>query len=137
MRALAQPRGVDVPWEPHLRILIVDDNSVSADALAEGLGQLGHGVRACYDPVDALRVAGEFVPDIALLDIGLPGMDGYELGTRLRQQAGARRLRLVAVSGHGQERDHERSRIAGFDSHLVKPVDMTHIHEVIETLSAT
>jgi CheY-like chemotaxis protein len=118
------------------RILIVDDHAESADALAECLDQLGHGVRACYGPAEALRVASLFSPDLVLLDIGLPDMDGYELGRRLRAQAGpAQWLQLVAVSGYDQERDRERSRLAGFDSHLVKPIDVSRVHDVIEALT--
>jgi CheY-like chemotaxis protein len=117
------------------RILIVDDHAESADALAEYLDHVGHGVRACYHPVEALRVASLFAPDLVLLDLELPGMDGWELGTRLREQAGSQSLQLVAVSGHEQEQDRERSRVARFDSHLVKPVDVNHVQQVIEALS--
>jgi two-component system CheB/CheR fusion protein len=103
------------------RILIVDDNADAAQALALALGA-GHELRLAADGPSALKAAAEFQPDVVLLDIGLPGMDGYEVGRRLRAQAGSEGMVLVALTGYGQEQDRRRSRDAGFEHHLVKPV---------------
>ncbi|HVZ33390.1 MAG TPA: ATP-binding protein, partial [Polyangiaceae bacterium] len=105
------------------RVLVVDDNEDSADMLGLLLSELGHVVRVAYDGPQALAIAAELEPEIAVLDIGLPVMDGYELATRLRERARARSLRLVALTGFGQDRDRARVREAGFHRHLVKPVD--------------
>jgi PAS domain S-box-containing protein len=104
------------------KILIVDDNADAAELLGELLKAAGHDVRLAYDGPDAMKVSEEFTADLAILDIGLPVMDGYELAGRLRE-SGHRPPRLIAVSGYGQEQDRVRSREAGFEKHLVKPVD--------------
>jgi signal transduction histidine kinase/DNA-binding response OmpR family regulator len=103
-----------------LRVLVVDDNRDAADLLAESLGELGHITKSAYDGVAALRLASDFAPQVALLDIGLPVMDGYELATKLR--AAHPEIRLVAITGYGQESDRRRSAEAGFHVHLVKPI---------------
>jgi two-component system CheB/CheR fusion protein len=102
------------------RILVVDDNVDAAQTLALMLQSLGHEVRVVFDGASALQLDGELRPDVVLLDIGLPGMDGYEVARRLRERA-TRRL-VIAVSGYGTEADRRRSRDAGFDHHLTKPV---------------
>jgi CheY-like chemotaxis protein len=104
---------------------VVDDNVDGADSLAVLLRLSGHAVRVCHDGPAALALADEFVPDLVLLDIGLPGMDGYEVARRLRARPGLDRVLLVALTGYGQEEDVRRSRQAGFDHHLVKPADPT------------
>lgn len=105
------------------RVLMVDDNDdalvLGADIVRTG----GHDVRTAGNGLDALDVAVAFVPDVAVVDIGLPDVDGYELATRLRSALGPRTPRLIAVTGYGQPSDRERSRFAGFERHLVKPVD--------------
>jgi PAS domain S-box-containing protein len=121
--ASAQAVERRVPELPGLRVLIVDDNEVSAEMLGLLLAELGHVVRVAHDGPRALAVAAELEPDVAVLDIGLPVMDGYELAARLREAHGARGLRLVALTGFGQDQDLERSRNAGFHHHLVKPID--------------
>ena len=115
-------------------VLIVDDNEDAAAMLAEFVRSLGYRVRTAHDGPGALRVAAEATPHIALLDIGLPVMDGYELASRLREvyQNG---LKLIAVTGYGQEADRDRSRQAGFDAHLVKPVDLDVLAALLETLA--
>ena len=105
---------------PRRRVLIVDDNQDAAELLAELLDASGHEIRTAFDGPGALRVIDEFEPEVALLDLGLPVMDGYELARRLR--ARCRAVRLIAVTGYGQAADHERSKTAGFDVHLTKPV---------------
>ncbi len=105
------------------RVLIVDDNGDAAEMLALLVRAAGHQVLVAPDGPHALAAAAEFLPEVAILDIGLPVMDGYELAGRLREQLGARAPRMVAVTGYGQEHDRERSAAAGFAEHLVKPVD--------------
>src|SRR4029077_3167952 len=99
------------------RILVVDDNEDAADVLAESLDMMGHTTRVAHDGPSALKLIDGFAANIALLDIGLPAMDGYELARRLRQQPGLEGLKLIAVTGYGQEADKQRSRTAGFDAH--------------------
>jgi PAS domain S-box-containing protein len=120
--AEARPLTVRAAPEKSLRVLVVDDNADAADLLAEALGASGHVTSVAQDGPTALHIADTFRPDIALLDIGLPVMDGYELAGKLRSQLGA--VRLIAVTGYGQTPDRERARAAGFDVHLIKPVDL-------------
>ena len=117
------------------RVLIVDDNVDIADLLAEALGALGHDARVAYDGPAALAVAAGFEPEIAFVDIGLPVMDGFELGRRLRAEYHDR-LHLVAVTGYGQDADRQRSRDAGFDVHLVKPIGLSALTALIDATPA-
>ncbi|WP_199299979.1 ATP-binding protein [Trichocoleus sp. FACHB-262] len=110
-----------------LRILIVDDNMDAAEVLAISLNLCGHITEVAYDGLQGLEIAQSFLPDIAVLDIGLPGMDGYELARRLRHVPALSQIRLLALSGYGQPEDRDRSRQAGFAVHLVKPVDLTEL----------
>ncbi len=105
------------------RVLIVDDNRDAADSLGMLLKLFGHEVRVVYDGWAALAEAPAFRPDIILLDIGLPRMDGYEVARRLRRQPESANILLVALTGFGQEQDRRRAQEAGFDAHCVKPVD--------------
>lgn len=114
--ARAQPRGRG-------KVLLVDDNFDALTTLAMALEMAGYEVRTAADGFEALQVAAGFGPDVAVLDIGLPGMSGYELAPRL-QQASAFPLRLIAVTGYGQATDRQRTAAAGFHTHLVKPVDI-------------
>jgi PAS domain S-box-containing protein len=104
------------------RVLVVDDNVDAARTLYALLSELGHVPAVAYDGVVALELAQSFKPNIALLDIGLPVMDGYELAGRLRAQLGEAALRLIAVTGYGQDGDRARAKRAGFNHHLVKPI---------------
>ncbi len=115
------------------RILVVDDNADAADMLAEALQMLGYRTAIAHDGLTALTLAHEFEPHTALLDIGLPVMDGYELAGRLRAERGAD-LVLVAITGYGQESDRRRSRDAGFKEHVTKPVDLIKLAKLLETL---
>jgi PAS domain S-box-containing protein len=112
------PRGL-----PPRRVLLIDDNEDAAESLALMLGADGHEVRTGFSATDALEMAAAWQPDIMLLDIGLPGLDGYEVARRLRAQPALASMRLVALTGYGQPDDIRRSAAAGFDAHLVKPVD--------------
>lgn len=117
------------------RILVVDDNEDAAEMLAMILRDLGHVVRIANDGPRALVVAAELDPEIALLDLGLPVMDGYELASRLLEVYGARGIRLIALTGYGQPEDRERTRSAGFDTHLVKPLDLEELHAALSASS--
>ncbi len=115
----------DVPATParSLRILVVDDNRDAAATLAMLLRIMGHDVRTAHDGLEAVAVAAEVRPDAVLLDIGLPKLNGYETARRIREQPGGAKIVLLATTGWGQETDRRLSREAGFDHHLVKPVD--------------
>lgn len=119
-----------------MRILVVDDNVDAADSLAMLLRVAGHEVQTAYDGPAALDAALDQRPDVLLLDIGLPGFDGYELARRVRQQASLSAVMLVAMTGYGQEEDRQRSLAAGFAHHLVKPADFVKIQEVLSTVKS-
>jgi two-component system CheB/CheR fusion protein len=113
------------------RILIVEDNAAAAKLLARLLTKIGmEQVEVAYDGEEGLEIARTFHPEVVLMDIGLPGMDGYEVAKRLRQGAGGDKVLLVAVTGYGQEEDRRRAKEAGFDEHLLKPPAL----EVLQTL---
>lgn len=112
------------------RILVVDDNEDSALMLSEVLKAKGYQTRTAHDAPTALLAAAEFRPDLAFLDIGLPVMDGYELASRLRAIPTLEGLRLIALTGYGQESDRQRTAAAGFERHLVKPVDLTVVEQI-------
>jgi len=114
------------------RVLVVDDNEDAAEGLGLGLKMRGYAVRVAYSGRSALELAREFEPTVALLDIGMPEMDGYELAASLRQIPGLESVRLIAVTGFGEASDRARSRAAGFYTHLVKPADFEKIVRAIE-----
>jgi signal transduction histidine kinase len=116
------------------RILIVDDNVDAASLLADAVEALGHRACVVHDGPAALEIADQFRPDVALLDIGLPVMDGYEVARQLRSHEATAPIHLVAITGYGQENDREESRRAGFDAHMVKPVDIAQLAATIEGL---
>ena len=119
---------------PRRRILVVDDNVDAATSLARLLSRLmGQEVRVAHDGPTALEVAGAFRPELVLLDIGMPGMDGHEVARRLRGRPEFEETLIVALTGWGQEADVERSRAAGFDHHLVKPANPEAILELLRT----
>lgn len=116
----------DAPASPPAagrRILIVDDNRDAAASLAMLLQLTGNHTQTAFDGPAALEVAASFKPEIVLLDIGLPGLNGYEVARRMRQEPWGKEAKLVAVTGWGQLEDRQRSKEAGFDAHMVKPVD--------------
>lgn len=114
------------------RILVVDDNVDSASSLATLLQLGGHDVRLAYDGIEALGIAVDFLPDVVLLDIGLPQLNGYEVAQRLRSQRPANHLLLVAITGWGSPDDRVRSEQAGFNAHLVKPVELEQLERLID-----
>jgi signal transduction histidine kinase len=113
------------------RVLVVDDNEDAAETLAQTLAALGHRVRVAFDGKTALDVAANFHPEVALLDIGLPVMDGYELASRLKSLPGGADVCLIAVTGYGRTPDRAAARQAGFAEHLVKPVDLVQLENLI------
>lgn len=113
------------PLTPALRILIVDDNRDSANSLALLLKTTGNQTRAAYDGEQAIAAWNEFRPDVMLLDIGLPKLNGYEACRRIRQQEGGQEVLIIAQTGWGQEEDRQRTRESGFDHHMVKPINPT------------
>ncbi len=117
------------------KILVVDDNVDATDMIATVLRLVGHDVQVAYSGQSALAVATEFQPTIVLLDIGLPEMNGYEVARRLRQRPQSTDMWLIAMTGYGQDGDRLRSSEAGFDYHLVKPVDPQKLEELLTTLS--
>jgi signal transduction histidine kinase len=117
------------------RILVVDDNQDAADSLALLLTFQGNEVRTAYDGLEAVEAAAVFEPDIVLSDIGMPGMNGYEVAKRIRQQCRGRRMVLVAMTGWGQEEDKRHATEAGYDFHLVKPVELSDLRRLLSSLA--
>lgn len=113
------------------RVLLVDDNLDAVEALAELLRLLGHEVRTAVDGKAAITLAERFHPDLVLCDLGLPGMSGYEVARALRALPLASRPTLAALTGFGSEADRQRSADAGFDAHLLKPVDPAVIERLL------
>jgi CheY-like chemotaxis protein len=129
-----EPRGAPAAARRPGRVLLVDDNADAADMLGELLRDAGHEVCIAADGPAALAALDSFVPELALLDIGLPGMDGYELAGRLRADPRAEGMRIVALTGYGREPDRARALATHFDDHLVKPVDAERLLEVTARL---
>jgi CheY-like chemotaxis protein len=113
------------------RILVVDDNRDAADTLGLLLEADGAEVRVAYDGRAALLMAESFLPSSVLLDIGMPGMDGYEVARRLRQDERFAGMRIIALTGWGQESDRRQSRNRGFTHHLTKPVSLEELHQIL------
>jgi CheY-like chemotaxis protein len=105
------------------RVLVADDNPDAAESLARLLGSGGHEVRIAADGTQALQIAASFLPDAALIDIGMPWVNGYEVARRIRREPWGRDMLLAAVTGWGQNGDRERALEAGFDAHFAKPVE--------------
>jgi len=126
-----EPAG-GVPATDVRKVLVVDDNRDAADSLALLLGLWGHDVRTAYGGVEGLRVAQAWLPDVAFVDIGMPGLNGYDLARSLRQQ-GASTV-LVALTGWGTQQDEALSRDAGFDLHLTKPAAIDAVEAVLKQL---
>lgn len=138
--ALASPRRVesatnakvvDAPALPRRRVLVVDDNHDAADSLAMLLKLSRQEVRVAYDGPSALVQAKDFRPEVIMLDIGMPGMDGYEVARKLKAEPDSERIVLIAVTGWGQEEDQQRSRAAGFDAHMIKPANPQTLQEFL------
>jgi CheY-like chemotaxis protein len=118
--------------ESRLRILVVDDDEDLAHLLAKVLVTRNYEVRTARDSLSAIRTAIEFSPDVALMDIGLPMMDGYELARELRKLLPTGSCRLIALTGYSEEGEKEKARDAGFEEHLLKPVNLATLRKAIE-----
>jgi signal transduction histidine kinase len=131
---LPEPRDLPSPALPADagRVLIVDDNTDAAEMICQSVQLMGYRAEVAYDGPTALRLAERFRPDVALLDIGLPVMDGYELARQLRELPGLGDVRLIAITGYGQEADRRNAEAAGFERHLVKPVQLDQLREFLE-----
>jgi PAS domain S-box-containing protein len=130
-RAAPIKQSAPEPELPRRRILIVDDNTDSASSLAMLLQVSGQETYTAHDGAEALKAAERVRPDVVLLDVGLPKLNGYEVCRQLRQQDWAKRIVIVAVTGWGQDEDRERSKEAGFDAHMIKPPDYAALMELI------
>ncbi len=129
-----QPNGAAPPVAEPRRILVVDDNVDAAKSLARLLRRWGHTVEMSHDGLSALEAAESYRPEVVLLDIGLPGIDGYEVARRLRANPDFTTTPLAAITGYGQDDDQRRSREAGFNLHLTKPVDPTGLMDFLGSL---
>lgn len=114
------------------RVLVVDDNQDAADTLAMLLELMGHETRTAHDGLAALEAASQFRPEVVLLDIGLPKMNGYDVCRRMREEDWGRSAFLVALTGWGQAEDQRKASEAGFDRHLVKPVEESVLQKLLE-----
>jgi PAS domain S-box-containing protein len=128
------PQVDELPPPSGYRLLVVDDNQDAANSLAALLKLQGHDVRVAYSGVAALEIAKTYAPDAVFLDIGMPGMDGYEVARRLRHLPGQKKVALAALTGWGQPQDRRRSQEAGFDRHLVKPVEPKALEKILAEL---
>jgi CheY-like chemotaxis protein/anti-sigma regulatory factor (Ser/Thr protein kinase) len=128
----AAPRHRRTAARPY-RILVVDDNEDALALLGEALAAAGHDVRTASDATRALELARQWQPELAILDIGLPEVDGYELASRIRSELSGAAPRLFALTGYGQQNDRARIREAGFDAHFVKPVEVQRLLDRMAT----
>jgi signal transduction histidine kinase len=120
-----------------LRVLVVDDSVDSAESMAIILEMSGHDVRRAHNGPDALKAACDYRPDVVLMDIGMPGMSGHEVAQKMREAPATRDIVLIAMTGYGRQVDREQSQAAGFDHHLVKPLDFEKLNEVLAASAAT
>ena len=132
----SDPSSNEPPGHAPRRVLVVDDNHDAARTMLLLLRKMGNEVAAAYDGKEAVELASSFAPDVVLLDIGLPVMNGYEAARAIRAQAAGRPITLVAVTGWGQDEDRRRSREAGFDLHIVKPVDPRVLQQLLRRIES-
>jgi PAS domain S-box-containing protein len=130
------PQETAEPTGPSLRVLVVDDNVDTAQSLAMLLKVSGHHVRMAHAGPTALEAAIDYEPNVVLLDIGLPGMDGYEVAKRIRQEPVLQNVVLVAMTGYGQDTHRQRSQEVGFNAHLVKPAEFGKVQQILASVSA-
>ena len=117
-----------------IKILVVDDNRDAATSLAMMLKLMGNDTRTAHDGLEALDIAAVYHPDLILLDIGMPRLNGYETAKRIREQAWGQSVRLVALTGWGQDNDRRKSEEVGFDSHMVKPIAPESLKQLLASL---
>jgi CheY-like chemotaxis protein len=136
IKELSQPSNVSISVfgaavSPKRRILVVDDNHDSAISLGMMLRLTGNEIQTAHDGLAAVEIAEKFGPDMILLDIGLPKLNGYDVCRRIREQPWSKGIVIVALTGWGQEEDRRRSKEAGFDQHLVKPVEIDALQRLL------
>jgi len=134
---MADARSPDPAMKPparSFRILVVDDNQDSALSMAMMLSIMGHDTRTAHDGESAVTTAESFLPDVVLLDIGLPKLNGYEVAQRIRQQPWGESMYLIAVTGWGQDEDRQRSAEVGLNVHMVKPVEPATLEKLLAEL---
>jgi CheY-like chemotaxis protein/two-component sensor histidine kinase len=129
------PAEASPPTGPSLRVLVVDDNVDTAESMAMLLKASGHDTRTAHDGPTGLKAVIDYGPDVVLLDIGLPELDGFQVAKRIREHPKHKNAVLVAMTGYGQEADCQQSREAGFDHHLVKPADFGKVQQILATIS--
>ena len=122
---------LDLPRTTKRRVLVVDDNTDALESLSSLVTLLGNEVRKARDGLEAVQMAEAFRPDIVLMDLGMPNLNGYEAARRIRQEAWGREIALVATTGWGQDDDRRRTTEAGFDRHLVKPIEVAALREIL------
>ena len=122
---------------PQLRVLVVDDSEDTVYGFSLLLKASGHDVRTAHDGLTAVQVATDFRPELIFLDIGLPGLNGYQVAKRIRQNPDLKHVILVALTGYGQESDRETSRQAGFNHHLVKPARFEQLQKILATVAGS
>jgi CheY-like chemotaxis protein len=128
--------GDDAPPGDSLRVLIVDDNVHAAESLGMIVKLWNHDAKVSFDGPEAVELAEKYRPQVVLLDIGLPGMDGYSVARSIRSQSETDGVVLVAMTGYGREEDVQRSKSSGFDHHLVKPIDFTELQELLREIGS-
>jgi CheY-like chemotaxis protein len=129
--------GYDSPAAVKRRVLVVDDNADALESLSRLVTLMGNEVRRAYDGLEAIEVARTFQPDVVLMDLGMPRLNGYEAARRMRQEPWAQKLALVATTGWGQDEDRRRTAEAGFDCHLVKPIEIASLREVLRSFPSS
>jgi CheY-like chemotaxis protein len=126
-----------VPQTAGRKILVADDDQDSAESLAMLLQMMGHEVRSALNGLEAVNLAADFRPDLIVLDIGMPGLDGYEVCRQIRQQPWAHRVVIAALTGWTRDEDRDRSQQAGFNHYLVKPVDPQALTDLVARISGS
>jgi CheY-like chemotaxis protein len=134
MQPQSEEEGAEVSGRR--RVLVVDDNRDAAISLAVMLRLMGNESKTAHDGLEALEVAAAFRPDLILLDIGMPKLNGYDTARQIRQQPWGKHVTLVALTGWGQEEDRRKSREAGFDSHMVKPIQLPDLEKLLALSNA-
>ena len=128
-------RKLQIENRKSLRVLVVDDNADTVLSFSMLLKTSGHDVRTAHDGPTAVQVALDYRPDVVLLDIGLPGLNGYEVAKQLRRQPAFQNVVLVALTGYGQDSDRQTALQAGFNHHLVKPARLAQLQEILALVS--
>jgi len=120
-----------------LRVLVVDDNQDQANSLSMLLNDAGHDSHVCVDAQDCMASVDRLLPDVVLLDLGMPGVSGYEVAEVIKREADLRHIRLIAITGHGMPLDRLQTKLRGFDQHLLKPIDFEELKMILADVNPT